>query len=215
MFGKLDKLIFEGEVPTEQTVPKKAAAAPVPGPASALVPPSITATPTTDQDRVAVFVGIVQDAIEKSLSGTLPLDYYKFRKAVKANEGMIPDERIRFISAFQSAKILSVSKAQLLESANKAMEVVSSEELAFESQVKDKQSVIDGLTKQVADLDEKIATLMLSLDEQKKKKQELVGQKDDEANRLAVALNSHHAATLKVTDDIKNDINKITTYLEQ
>lgn len=214
MFGKLDKFVFTGEpVPTEASVPRATPTAPATAAAASTQP--VFNAGSSDQNKVDRFKSVIFDAIEKSLSGSLPFDYYKYRQAVKANEGSIPDERVRYTSAFQMAKILKITKDQLLSSANKSLEVIASEEQAFQDTVKDQQSSIDNLSKQAETYNAQIAQTQTTLDQLKKSLAEITAQRDQEGAKLSAALGNYHAATLAVSSDIKADITKITTYLEQ
>jgi hypothetical protein len=214
MFEKLGKLVFQ-DVPTEQSVPK--AAAPV-APTSAPVtsaPVPTAGLVNNDQEKINKFKSVLYDAIEKNAGNGLPFDYYKFKQAVKANESVISDERIRFVSAFQTAKILKVTKEQLLAAANHSLEVIASEEKSFQDLVKEQQVSIDNLEKQIVDLSSQIAQKQVELEQLNKTRQEISTQRDQENAKLAAGLGNYHAATLAVSNDIKSDIDKITTYLEQ
>lgn len=215
MLGKLGSLIFESpNVPTEQTMPKTA-----PAPAST-AGTTVTynrteSTAPTDATKVDKIKTMLLEAMEKKPKAGLAFDYYKFRQAVKATESVISDEKVRFISAFQTAKIMKVSKEQLLDSASHSLGVLAEEESSFQGMVKEQDASISKLTFQVEDLDKQIAQKQLEIETMNKSRADLAAKRAAEAQKMAATLGDFNAASLAVSNEIKSDITKISTYLEQ
>lgn len=129
------------------------------------------ARPTTPTDTRpdAKFTDLLLKAIESNnMEG---FDYLEFKNSLKSIEAVIPDEGMRYKSAYEMAKTMGLTKDKLLQSANHYINILTTEDKKFkdalanqkakqiqgradqlasvEKAIVDKQKMIESLTKEI------------------------------------------------------------------
>lgn len=165
------------------------------------------------------FTDLLLKAIESNnLNG---FDYLEFKNSLKSLEKVIPDEGMRYKSAFEMAKTMGLSKENLIQSAEKYLGILKTEDNKFkealqnqktkqvqgrtdqlaqiEKAILDKQSMIDKLNKEIEDAKAQFASVKNEINE--------AASKIDLTNQQFVA--SYNL----VFNQINHDIQKIKTNL--
>lgn len=75
------------------------------------------------------FVELLLKAIESNnIEG---FDYLEYKNSLRSIENVIPDEGVRFKSAFEMAKTMGMTKAKLVESANHYLGVLKMKKVSL------------------------------------------------------------------------------------
>jgi hypothetical protein len=132
-------------------------------------PPVARPTTPTDTRPDAKFTDLLLKAIESNnMEG---FDYLEFKNSLKSIEAVIPDEGMRYKSAYEMAKTMGLTKDKLLQSANHYINILATEDKKFkdalanqkakqiqgradqlasvEKAIVDKQKMIESLTKEI------------------------------------------------------------------
>lgn len=112
-------------------------------------------------------------------------DYFEFKSSLKSLANVIPDETLRYKSAFEMAKTMGVNKEKLLESAEYYLKVLSDVESGFSTELNNrKKTQIDARNSEFKQLEQQIA----------------------DKNAKIEALKAEIAKTTKQLDEIKKEI---------
>jgi hypothetical protein len=211
MFKKLLDAMTE-QVPTEASVPVANSAAPVAN--TTVTTSSPTASPT-DNSKVDQVKAMLYEVLEKKPKAGVAFDYWKYKQALKSTESVILDEKVRFVTAYQTAKILKTSKAELVESAKYCLTVISQEEQNFQNTVKTQEDTLSSDKATIENLNKQIAALNKQVEDLVKEKSSLETKIGSTSQRISAAVSSYKTAVSTVTSEVQSDITKMTTYLEQ
>jgi hypothetical protein len=92
-------------------------------------------------------------------------DYLEYKNSLKSIESVIPDEPMRYKSAFEMAKTMGLSKEKLVQSANHYLTVLTSEDKKFKDALENqKAKQIQGRTDQLATIEKAIVDKQKMID---------------------------------------------------
>ncbi|MFZ1455622.1 MAG: hypothetical protein WAT46_06245 [Saprospiraceae bacterium] len=166
------------------------------------------------------FVELLLKAIESNnMEG---FDYLEYKNSLKSIESVIPDENVRYKSAFEMAKTIGLTKAKLIESANHYLSVLKSEENKF------KDALNNQKTKQIQGRADQLKSVEKSIDDKKKMIEQLTkeietstGQLDivrkeinDSMQKIEITSDSFLASFNLVYGQIQEDVQKITSHIQ-
>lgn len=102
------------------------------------------------------FIDLLLKAIEtNNMEG---FDYLEYKNSLKSIEQVIPDESMRYKSAFEMAKTMGLSKEKLIQSATHYLNILSNEDKKFKDAVENqKAKQIQGRTDQIQSFEKSIA----------------------------------------------------------
>lgn len=132
---------------------------------------STVSTSSGDQQPDAKFTDLLLKAIESNnLDG---FDYLEYKNSLRSIVNVIPDEGMRYKSAFEMAKTMGLTKEKLIQSGQHYLGILANEDKKFkdalenqktkqiqgradqlsaiEKAIVDKQQMIEKLTKEIAD----------------------------------------------------------------
>ncbi len=148
-------------------------------------------------------------------------DYYEFWKMMETLETAVPDETIRMNAVFSTLKIQGLNKDTLIESAEKYLQILDKDKLAFKSAVNKKVlNEIEGRNKIVNDLEiknQQNSELMQKLSDEIKQnslkissvKKEVI----DEEAKINANSNGYNIACDAMMAKLGSDLQKIKTSL--
>lgn len=121
----------------------------------------------------AKFTDLLLKAIEASnMEG---FDYLEYKNSLRSVEKVIPDEGMRFKSAFEMAKTMGLTKDKLIQSATFYLNVLQTEDKKFKDAVENQKArQIQGRTDQIKALEQAIADKQQTI---KKLEQEILDTK--------------------------------------
>jgi hypothetical protein len=163
---------------------------------------------------------LLRDALEQE--GGKDFDYTKFKKSLEAMKAIIPDEKTRFVSSYLTAKTLGLSKEKLLKTAENSLKTLDGEAAKFNEMVASKlketvgagldkvKLVTDSITQKTLDLQK----LTEEITELQKKKTEMEMQISKDQNKMDSLKRDFDLSYQEISNEVKSDITKITTYLE-
>jgi BMFP domain-containing protein YqiC len=150
-------------------------------------------------------------------------DYQEYTDALKEVENEPMDEKSKFTTIFVGFKVQGVTKARLLETGNKYVTLINDQIAGFNKEIENvlktevggKESQIDALTKENADIENQ----MRALTEKRTKNNEVIQKITQEVNEHVGALNvkkaSFDAAANSFITRIKSNLDKIKLYLPE
>jgi chromosome segregation ATPase len=165
---------------------------------------------------------LLMQALEE-VAGKVPgIDYFKFKKTVDALRESISDERVRYVSAYTTAKALGgAQKNTIVESTGRYLSALDQEQQEFIAAIDEefRAKVTDGKAK-VEDIK---TAIQRKLDEQKKLEDEIVQLKQTEASlsqkigqeeaRIASVKGTFGVTHAALVKEIQDDITRIKNYL--
>lgn len=220
----------EAESATEAAKPS-ATAAPQGQPASGARPkqgtPASAAQSAPAVPPTAVLPGEADPALVEALRKTIQehnlpgFDYFEFDVALKALEPVIPDEAIRFRSAFATAAVQGLSLDKLLQTSQVYRDLLVQERGQFEQELKAKQDAdvsrrkteIDTLGKEILAKAEQVRKLTDEIASAQKQQKELEEKAAKAASALERARSRFLASLSLVDEEIARNQTKIKTYL--
>lgn len=148
-------------------------------------------------------------------------DYYEFWKMMETLETAVPDETIRMNAVFSTLKIQGLTKDTLIGSAEKYLQILDKDKLAFKSAVNKKVlNEIEGRNKIVNDLEiknQQNSELIQKLsDEIKQNSLKITSVKKeviDEEAKINANSNGYNIACDAMMAKLGNDLQKIKTSL--
>ncbi len=147
-------------------------------------------------------------------------DYQEYTDALKQVEGVM-DEKTKFTTIFIGFKVQGVTKARLMETGKKYIDMINSQKTEFDkeievimnSEVSVKQKRADTLTKEIAEIERQ----MILLNEKKNKNAEvaqtLANEIQEDVSQLNTKKSSFEAAATDFIGNIQNTMDKINLYL--
>jgi cell division protein FtsB len=147
-------------------------------------------------------------------------DYQEYTDALKQVEGVM-DEKTKFSTIFIGFKVQGVTKARLLDTGKKYIDMISAQKVEFDkeietimkSEVSDKQKRVDAIAKENAEIEKQ----MILLNEKKNKNaeiaQSLTNEIQEDVSSLTTKKSSFEAAATEFVSNIQNTMEKINLYL--
>lgn len=173
MFKKI-KSIFIVEDPAAEKAAAEAAASPQVTGTTSSPEVSSRAVDTSGAAPDPKFTDLLLKAIESN--NKEGFDYLEYKNSVRSLEGVIPEETMRFKSAFEMAKTMGLDKEKLIQSASYYLNVLSSEEKKFNDalqnqkakQVESRSEQMAAMEKGIADKQAMIQKLTAEIEESRK-----------------------------------------------
>jgi archaellum component FlaC len=166
------------------------------------------------------FVELLLKAIEtNNIEG---FDYLEYKNSLKSIENVIPDENMRFKSAFEMAKTMGLTKAKLLESANHYIGILKNEENKFKDALENqKGKQIQGRTDQLKSVEKSIEDKKKMMEQLNQEIESASGQLDTIRKEINEAIlkiettnDQFHASYQIVFGQIQEDVQKITSFVQ-
>lgn len=199
--------------PKDQGTPR------TPAPAPIAAPPAETRRATTSAEVDAALV----EALRKTIADhNLPgFDYYEFVASLKALEAVIPDEAVRFRSAFATASVQGLSLPALLQTSQTYRDLLATERGNFEQELKTRREQdvakrkqeAEALTGKIAAKAEEIKKLTEEITQLQEKQTKLEAGAEKAQSQLDRALARFLASLTVVDGEIAEHQAKIKTYL--
>jgi len=199
---------------TKVAEPRTAEMRPAPKPASAPV-----ASSDSQGDADAALV----EALHKTIrDNNLPgIDYLEFEASLNALQAVIPDEAIRFRSAYATAAVQGLTLEVLAKTAQSYRDLLVNERSQFEADLKAKQDTdvakrkdeIEALAKDVQTKAEQVKKLTDEITSAQEKRRKLEVQAQKSAAALERARTRFLASLALVDAEIAGNQSKIKTYL--
>ena len=181
--------------------------------------PSFSKAPSGDVIPDQKFTDLLLKAIEsQNLDG---FDYLEFKNSIQSLTKVIPDESMRFKSAFEMAKTMGLDKAKLIQSGTHYINVLDTENKKFKDALENqKAKQIQGKAEQVAAVEKGISEKHKMIETLKKEIEAGTTQLDqlrNEVNDAVVKIettNQQFVASFNlVSNQIHEDIEKIKTHV--
>ncbi len=179
---------------------------------------TIPQTPSISVAEKNEFFELLNGVYEK---GNFPgPDYQEYTDALKQVEGVM-DEKTKFSMIFIGFKVQGVTKARLLETGKKYIDLISTQKVEFDkeievimkSEVSEKQKRVDAFAKENAEIEKQ----MILLNERKNKNAEvsqtLSNEIQEDVSSLTTKKSSFEAAASEFVGNIQNTMDKINLYL--
>lgn len=213
LFVKEDETAVEEKVVTQKvTAPSKP---------TSVGSVNLVSTPEVSESEQNEFTEFLNEIYKK---GNFPgPDYQEYTDALKEVENEPMDEKSKFTTIFVGFKVQGVTKARLLDTGNKYVQLIDKQVSDFHTEIENilktevggKQSKIDSLEKENADIENQ----MRALTEKRTKNNEVIQKITQEVNEHVGALNvkkaAFDAAANSFTSRIKATIDKIRQYLPE
>ena len=193
-------------------------AAPVRTPASQSVSIPAPASTGSGEADPALMEALRKTIQEHNQPG---FDYLEFEGSLNALASVIPDEAIRFRSAFATAAVQGLTLDVLLKTAQSYRDVLVQERTQFENDLKSKadtditkrNSDIDNLTKDIQAKADQVKRLTDEIAAAQDKQQKLQAQAQKAAAALDRARSRFLASLSAIDDEIAQNQSKIKSYL--
>ncbi len=148
-------------------------------------------------------------------------DYYEFWKMMETLEAAVPDETVRMNAVFSTLKIQGLSKDTLISSAEKYLQLLDKDKLAFSNAVNTKvlgeiegrKTTVDELEKKNQQNAELIQKLTAEITENNQKITTLKEEVIDEEAKITSKTNGYNVACDAMIAKLGSDIQKIKTSL--
>lgn len=166
------------------------------------------------------FVDLLLKAIEtNNVEG---FDYLEYKNSLKSIANVIPDESVRYKSAFEMAKTMGLTKSKLIESARHYMSVLQNEEKKFKDALENQKSKqIQGRAEQLKASEKAIEDKKKMIEQLNKEIAESTAQLDivrkdinDAVLKIETTNAQFHASYGLVLNQIQEDITKITNNIQ-
>jgi hypothetical protein len=183
------------------------------GQSSEIKPPSTTFDGKPD----AKFTDLLLRSIESNnMDG---FDYLEYKNSLKSIESVIPDEVMRYKSAFEMAKTMGLSKEKLIQSASHYLNILISEDKKFKDALENqKAKQIQGRADQLAAIEKSVVEKQQMIEKLNKEIESSKGQLEgvrkeinDAVVKIDVTNQQFVASYNLVYGQIYEDIEKIKT----
>ena len=166
------------------------------------------------------FVELLLKAIESNnIEG---FDYLEYKNSLRSIENVIPDEGVRFKSAFEMAKTMGMTKAKLVESANHYLSILKNEENKFKDALENQKS------KQIQGRADQLKSVEKSIEDKKKMIEQLTTEIGSASAQLDTMRKEINDAVFKIDStnaqfqasyqlvygQIQEDVRKITSFVQ-
>jgi hypothetical protein len=165
------------------------------------------------------FTDLLLKAIESNnMEG---FDYLEYKNSLRSVANVIPDESMRYKSAFEMAKTMGLSKEKLIQSANQYLNILVNEDKKFKEALENQKSKqIQGRSDQLASIEKSIVEKQQLIEKMKKEIETSTQQLDTIKNEINDAVvkidvtNQQFVASYNlVYNQIYSDIEKIKANL--
>ena len=166
------------------------------------------------------FINLLLKAIEaNNVEG---FDYLEFKQSLQSLTQIEKDETRRFKTAFVMAQTMGLNKKKLSDSAQRYINVLAQEEKKFSqavdnqrnAKVTEKEKTIEGLTKSIESKAEMIEKLQSEVAQEKKKLDNIEEEVKKSLAKVESTKDKFYVSYHLVLDQIKEDLDKIGTYIE-
>lgn len=184
------------------------------GSQNSVIQPPVT---TFDGKPDAKFTDLLLRSIESNnMEG---FDYLEYKNSLKSIESVIPDEIMRYKSAFEMAKTMGLSKEKLIQSASHYLNILISEDKKFKDalanqktkQIQGRADQLAAIEKSVVDKQQMIEKLNKEIDASKGQLEAVRKEINDAVVKIDVTNQQFVASYNLVYEQIFNDIEKIKT----
>jgi len=228
MFKKI-KSIFVVEEPVNATGAnekdesidsKGSTSAPISSPAA--IDSTIEYTPASGSSEMkpdVKFTDLLLKAIESNnLQG---FDYLEFKNSLKSLESVIPDENMRYKSAYEMAKTMGLNKEKLVQSANHYLGILTAEDKKFKDalsnqrakQIQGRADQLAAVEKSILDKENMIKSLTKEIETAKSQLQAVRNEINDSVVKIDSTNQQFVASYNLVYSQIDGDIKKINQNL--
>jgi hypothetical protein len=146
-------------------------------------------------------------------------DYLEYKNSLKSIESVIPDEIMRYKSAFEMAKTMGLSKEKLIQSASHYLNILISEDKKFKDalanqktkQIQGRADQLAAIEKSVVDKQQMIEKLNKEIDASKGQLEAVRKEINDAVVKIDVTNQQFVSSYNLVYEQIYNDIEKIKT----
>ncbi|MEZ4911364.1 MAG: hypothetical protein R2774_10925 [Saprospiraceae bacterium] len=161
------------------------------------------------------FNDLLLKAIENSnLDG---FDYLEFKNSLKSVEKVIPDETMRYTSAFEMAKTMGITKEKLIKTAEHYAGVLKTEADKFSEavanqrkiQISGRQDQLNQIAESMKQKQEMIAKLTKELDDSKKQLTDIQNQIESANVKISTTEKQFSLSYALIDGQILEDIQKI------
>lgn len=148
-------------------------------------------------------------------------DYLEYKNSLKSIEAVIPDEGMRFKSAFEMAKTMGLSKDKLIQSAEGYLNILVSEDKKFKDalenqkakQIQGRSDQLASIEKSILDKQKMIENLNKEIEASKNQLSSVRNEINDAVVRIDVTNQQFVASYNLVYNQIYQDIQKIKSNL--
>jgi chromosome segregation ATPase len=217
-FKSIKSLFFVEEEPEEEAKVSNSLPSSAPLPAQ----PPVNQI-SAQHNSAAALDQRIFDALQKALAdhNMQGFDYFEFRNALKSLEAIIPDETMRFKSAFATAQAMGLTQPKLVESAKYYVSVLENEQQKFsqalEAQIDKgivaKQQQIKDLEAEIARKTDEIARITQEIQVHKQQMAEAVSEVAEVESKIAATKNNFSFTLQTVVQGIQKDLQNIERFL--
>jgi len=208
------KNLFVEEMDTPTSTAQKATTPP----ANSITPQAISTTQVSGGSLKTK--GFLKEALEEE--GAKEFGYIKFKQSLDALKTIISDEKTRYVTAFITAKTLGFTKDKLTSTAETAIKTLNKELKRFEeaTEVQNQETVVAGeqkvssLDKSIQEKTEELKKLTEDITNLQKQKSDAENQVKNDRNKIDSLKNDFSSSYAEMVNEVKNDISKISNYLE-
>lgn len=144
----------------------------------------------TDAKPDVKFTDLLLKAIESNnLDG---FDYLEFKNSLRSIEGVIPDEGMRYKSAYEMAKTMGLTKEKLIQSATHYVNVLVTEDKKF------KDALANQKSKQIQGRADQLASIEKSIQDKQKTIEQLTKDIESSKSQLDAIRNEINEAVVKI-----------------
>ena len=177
---------------------------------------SADADGTVDQK----FLDILLESVTKN--NQEGYDYLEFKQALQSLKKMDMDDATRFKSAFAMAQTMGATKASLLDTGAIYLKVLKSEEEKFtlsvanqrQSKIDERKQELLNIDKWIVEKEAEIKKLQEQIKAKKESKSKFQSELSETAKKIASVQNNFEATYIFLSNQIKEDLNKIKQHLK-
>jgi peptidoglycan hydrolase CwlO-like protein len=144
-------------------------------------------------------------------------DYLEYKNSLRSIENVIPDEQMRYKSAFEMAKTMGLSKEKLIQSAEYYISILSTEDKKFKDalenqkakQIQGRADQLTSIEKAIIDKQQQIEKLNLEIENAKKQLDTMKAEINDAVVKIDVTNQQFVSSFSLVHGQIAEDIEKI------
>lgn len=221
MFVEVDEAEAAAETPAPAASAPPATGAPASRPSPVSAPSSTPAYRGGSSAADEAIIAKLKQALQEN--NRPGFDFLEFQASLSALEKVVPDESIRYRSAFATMATMGVTVPVLLESAQFYRDLLKKETTEFEREMQqrqknsvgDKQSEIEGLKKSIQTASETIQRLTAEIAENQAKMGKLEGQIEDANGKLTRARERFETSVQQIDAEILQQQKLIQNLLGQ
>jgi chromosome segregation ATPase len=119
-------------------------------------------------------------------------DYLEFKNSLRSIEGVIPDEGMRYKSAYEMAKTMGLTKEKLIQSATHYVNVLATEDKKF------KDALANQKSKQIQSRADQLGSIEKSIQDKQKTIEQLTKEIETSKSQLEAIRNEINEAVVKI-----------------